>query len=64
MGQTSSYLTARKYKAARITGLILNLQQLATRLSLKTHQLPREWETQKFSSYHNHRSAIHHLATV
>ena len=42
----------------------LILQQLATRLSLNTNQLHREWETQKVSSYHNHRSAMHHLALV
>ena len=49
MGQTPCYLTARKYKAAGTTGLLYFLKQLAARLSLKTHQLHREWEIQKVS---------------
>ena len=42
VGQTPCSSTARKYKAAGTTGLFLILQQLATGLSLKTHQLHRE----------------------
>ena len=58
MAQTPCSLTARKYRAAGATGLLVDFT--TTRLSLKTHQLHREWETPKVSSYHNHCSVIHH----
>ena len=61
MGHTPCSLTARKYKAAGTTGLLFDFTTVSHKTFLENPSTAREWEIQKVSSYHNHRSVIHHF---